>query len=234
MASLKERLDEIRSRLAAALELSSREQQNVKMVAVSKSHPAWLVKAASELGVADFGENRIQELEKKAPALEELALSWHMIGHLQRNKVRQAVQICDVIQSVDSLPLLERINRIAGELGREPKLLIQVDLAGESAKTGLPPSVLPEVLKHGADLEHVEIRGLMLMPPFFDDPEHARPYFRKLRDLRDQMNDDGAAKAPLTELSMGMSRDFDIAISEGATIVRIGTGIFGDRELKGQ
>lgn len=233
MTSLKERLAETQERMAAAADLAGRAPESVTLVAVSKGHPPWLVKAAAELGLRVFGENRVQEGEEKRQGLAELDLEWHLVGRLQKNKVRSALQTFSTIHSVDSLPLLERLNRIAEELKVRPRLLIQVDLAGESTKTGLPPAVIPELLKRASDMTFVDVVGLMLLPPFFEDAERVRPYFRKTADLQGELNETGCYRESLTELSMGMTHDFDIAISEGATMVRVGTAIFGQRPLPG-
>lgn len=227
--SLQERLQEVRQRIAQSLELSGRPPGSVALVAVSKTHPGWLMKAAFDLGQRAFGENKVQEAEAKAAELSPLAVDWHLVGHLQRNKVRSAVALFSTIHSVDSLPLLERIDRLAGESGRRLTAMLQVDLAGEATKSGVPPAVLPELLRRAADMPHVDVAGLMILPPFHEDAERARPYFRKMRELREELNAAACYRAPLTELSMGMSHDFDIAISEGATVVRVGTSIFGER-----
>lgn len=233
-ASLKERIDLTRQRIAAAADLAGRDAASVRLIAVSKSHPGWMVRAARDLGLRVFGENRVQEGQEKAAALTGLDIEWHLVGRLQKNKVRQALGVFGTIHSVDSLPLLERMDRIAAELAILPRALVQVDLAGEKTKTGVPPVVLPELLRRAADMRHVEIVGLMVLPPYFEQAERARPYFRKVADLRAELDGKGCYRSPLGELSMGMSHDFDIAISEGATMVRVGTAIFGERPKPGQ
>ena len=178
----------------------------------------------------DLGENRVQEaLEKIAGAADLQGISWHLIGHLQSNKARRAAAAMAWIQSVDSVALLRRLDRAAAEARTAASLLVQVDLAGERTKHGAPPDTVREILAAGAQCRAVSIRGLMVLPPWSADPEAARPWFRRLRELRDRLADAGVPRDSLRELSMGMSHDFEVAIEEGATMVRVGTAIFGPR-----
>lgn len=220
---LKERIDRIRERTAAAADRVGRDPNEVKLVAVSKTHPAETLLDAIDLGLTVFGENKVQEGESKIIELGRDAAEWHLIGHLQSNKARKAVQLFDFIQSVDSLELAERLERICGEEGREKlDVFVQVDLAGEATKAGVPESGLEELVDYLRSCKHLRLKGFMLLPPYFDDAEMTRPYFTKLREIRDKL-------LPGGELSMGMSHDFEVAIEEGATVVRVGTAIFGSR-----
>ncbi len=213
-------LDAIRS----AASVAGREPDEVTLVAVSKTHPVEAVRAARAEMLGVFGENKVQEAETKIEALGRGFAEWHLIGHLQSNKARKAVRLFDVIQSVDSVDLARRLERICAEEGRdELRVFIQVDLGGEATKNGAPESDLPELARFLAGCRHLRLSGLMTIPPYFEDPELVRPYFRRLRELRDRFVPGGA-------LSMGMSHDFEIAIAEGATHVRVGTAIFGERE----
>ncbi len=220
---LKERIDRIRERIAAAAIRVGRDASDVKLVAVSKTHPTEALQHAMELGLTVFGENRVQEAESKITEVGRDAAEWHLIGHLQSNKARKAVQLFDVIQSLDSLELAERIERICGEEGRdELRVFIEVDLAGERTKAGIPESELDGLVDYLRTCKHLRLQGFMVLPPYFDDAEMTRPYFTKLREIRDKL-------LPGGELSMGMSHDFEVAIEEGATVVRVGTAIFGSR-----
>lgn len=220
---LKERIDRIRDRIAAAAKRSGRDASEVKLVAVSKTHPTATLRRAIELGLNVFGENRVQEAESKIVEIGRDAAEWHLIGHLQSNKARKAVQHFDVIQSLDSLELAERLERICAEEGRdELQVFIEVDLAGEETKAGIPENELDGLVDYLRSCKHLRLQGFMVLPPYFDDAEMTRPYFKKLREIRDKI-------LPGGELSMGMSHDFEIAIEEGATIVRVGTAIFGSR-----
>lgn len=221
----------VRERIQTAALRAGRHPGEVKLVAVSKTHPAATVRDAISLGLTAFGENKVQEAEAKIAELGQGRGSWHLIGHLQSNKARRAVQLFDVIQSVDSVELARRLERICEELGRETlPVFIQVDLAREAAKSGVSEEELPALANYLTTCRRLRPRGLMLLPPFSDDPESARPYFRRLREIRGQLTArDAFAKGP-GELSMGMTHDFEVAIEEGATIVRVGTAIFGQRQ----
>ncbi len=194
---------------------------NVRLVAVTKTFPVSKILEAINAGVTDIGENRVQEAAEKFPQLPPVTK--HLIGHLQANKARRAVELFDWIHSVDSVALARRLDRLAGDLGRRPVVLAQVDLGKEATKSGVPVEGLSELADALMQCSNLDFRGLMTLPPFFEDPELVRPYFAKLRELLEQL------PYPLTELSMGMSHDFTVAIEEGATIVRIGSAIFGGR-----
>jgi hypothetical protein len=230
-----DRLADVRGRVESAARSAGRDPSSVRLVAVSKTFPIEAVREAFAAGQRDFGENRVQEALQKIAALQESAVSadllirWHLLGHLQTNKARKAAPAFAVIQSVDSVDLLEKLDRAAEESGHSPELLIQVDLAGEATKFGAPPAEVPRLLEAAAAARAARIVGLMTLPPVPDTPEDARPYFRRLRDLRDEWLASGVPAPMLRELSMGMSGDFEVAIQEGATMVRVGTAIFGSR-----
>ena len=216
-------LKDIRGRIAKAAIRAERDPGDVKLIAVSKTHPVETLREAMASGAMVFGENKVQEAESKILEIGRTGVEWHLIGHLQSNKARRAVQLFDVIQSLDSIELALRLERICNEEGRDKlPVFIQVDLAGEETKSGIPESDLPSLIEYLKTCEHLQLKGLMLLPPYFDDPEAARPYFRRLRELRDKLIPGGG-------LSMGMSHDFEVAIEEGATVVRVGTAIFGER-----
>ncbi|MFB3853346.1 MAG: YggS family pyridoxal phosphate-dependent enzyme [Vicinamibacterales bacterium] len=225
---IRDRLERIRSRIAAAALRVGRDPLGVRLVAVSKTFSPEHVLAAAAAGQTHFGENRVQEALPKMEALAGHGLTWHLVGHLQSNKVRKAVAF-DSIQSIDSADLLARLDRAAWAEGRPIEALIQVDLAGEATKHGVPSERLEPVFEAAAACRAVRVTGLMLLPPFFEDPEGARPFFRKLAATREALRG-RVPDAMLAELSMGMSHDFEVAIEEGATTVRIGTAIFGSRQ----
>jgi len=231
-------LTAVRERIAAAAQASGRAPESVRLIAVSKTFPAESVRAAIAAGQRDFGENKVQEAIPKIEAIEKMAadgqvtadqVRWHLIGHLQSNKARKAARPFDVIHSIDSADLLQKIDAAAREARRTPELLIQVDLAGEATKFGATPDALQPIFDAAASLTSARIIGLMVLPPWSEDAEVARPYFRRLRELRDELGSRGVPAASLRELSMGMSHDFEVAIAEGATMVRVGTAIFGKR-----
>jgi pyridoxal phosphate enzyme (YggS family) len=229
---LRARAEEARRRIELSAARAGRDPREVTLVAVSKTHPASLVREAVAAGLRDFGENRVQEADEKIEELKRDApqVRWHLIGHLQANKARRAVRLFDLIHSVDSRALAERLERICVEEGRERlDVLVQVDLAGEESKSGAREDELPAVFEALRACERVRCRGLMLLPPFFEDAERARPYFRRLRSLRDELRGRGAFGDSAGELSMGMSHDFETAVEEGSTLVRVGTAIFGAR-----
>jgi PLP dependent protein len=239
MSSTATRLTEIRERIASAARASGRDPQAVRLIAVSKTFPIEAVREAYLAGQRDFGENRVQEaLQKIAQspeALQEIARSadqsirWHLLGHLQTNKARKAAPAFAVIQSVDSVELIQKLDQAATDTGHSLELLIQVDLAGEATKYGAPPGQVPRLFESAAACRAARVVGLMTLPPVPETPEDARPWFRQLRDLRDQWQASGVPASMLRELSMGMSGDFEVAIQEGATMVRVGTAIFGSR-----
>lgn len=223
-------LHSVRRRIDAAAHRVQRSPSLVSLVAVSKTFPADLVRDAARAGQRAFGENRVQEGAAKRDALGDASIEWHLIGHLQSNKARKAVAAFDWIQSIDSLELLAKVDAAAGDAGRRPRILVQADLAGEATKHGADQSALAELVAAAAEAVHVDLRGLMIVPPFAEDPEEARPWFGRLRDIRDALIAGGIAADRLADLSMGMSHDFEVAIEEGATIVRVGTAIFGRRD----
>ena len=224
-------LEDVRGRIDAAAQRFARDPSQVKLVAVSKTHPADAVRAATRFGAATFGENKVQEAESKIVEIGRGAAEWHLIGHLQSNKARKAVQLFDVVQSLDSLELAERLERICKEEGRESlSVFVQVDLAGEATKSGISEGDLPELVEFLMRCERLRFDGLMLLPPLFDDQDGARPYFKRLRVIREDLLVEGAFAGGKGELSMGMSHDFEAAIAEGATVVRVGTAIFGERD----
>jgi PLP dependent protein len=227
---LAERLAGIRARIAAAAQKCGRSPGEVTLIAISKTHPASAVKKLLELGTADVGENKVQEAEAKVTEIGREKARWHLVGHLQANKTRRAVNIFDVIHSLDSVDLARRLDRICIEEGRKSlPLLIQVDLGHEETKSGIDESELTHMVESLGPLTRLKLVGLMTLPPFFDDPEQSRPFFRRLRELRDELAQHGAFGDGRGELSMGMTHDFEVAIEEGATMVRIGTAIFGAR-----
>jgi len=227
---LRERLMEVQGRIESAATRAGRSASEVTLVAVSKTHTAETLRRAIEAGATDFGENRVQEAENKIKEIGRKSARWHLIGHLQANKARRATQLFDVLHSLDSAELARRLDRISMKEGREEfPVMIQVDLAGEATKAGASVRELPEIIETVKACARLRLTGLMTLPPFFDDAEQARPYFRRLRALRDEFQTRGAFGELAGELSMGMSHDFEIAIEEGATIVRVGTAIFGER-----
>ena len=227
---IEDRVTAVRQRIARAAERASRPPEEITLVAVSKTWPAEAVRAAFAAGVRHFGENRVQEADAKIAGLTELragGLRWHLVGHLQSNKARKAAALFDVIQSVDSVELAERLARACAESRRTLRALVQVDLAGETAKSGLAEDAVEGALRRMRDLRGLRVDGLMMLPPYLDDPEEVRPYFARLCGLRDRAAEAGLLEG--AELSMGMSHDFETAVEEGATIVRVGTAIFGER-----
>jgi hypothetical protein len=229
--SIAERLSAIRQRIAAAARSAGRDPSSVRLVAVSKMFPVDAVREAWGAGQRDFGENRVQEALQKIDVLADLEIRWHLLGHLQTNKARRAASSFATIQSVDGIDLIEKLDRAAAEAGASPELLIQVDLALEETKFGAPPDEARRILDAAGRCRAVRVTGLMTLPPVPDNPEDARPWFRRLRELRDGWLAEGVPPAMLRELSMGMSQDFEVGVEEGATIVRVGTAIFGSRHV---
>lgn len=227
-AALRARLAGIRERIARAADRAGRDPASVRLVAVSKTFSPELIRIAADAGQTDFGENKIQEALEKMAATSDLALRWHHIGHLQSNKAKKAVGF-STLHGVDSTDLLRRIDQAAHAAGQHPSVLIQVDLAQEPTKFGAQPIDVPAILGTAAGCLSASVQGLMTLPPAVDDPEEARPYFRRLRALRDEWLSLGIAPSMLGDMSMGMSHDFEVAIEEGATLVRVGSAIFGDR-----
>jgi pyridoxal phosphate enzyme (YggS family) len=224
-------LADVRVRIEKAAQGAGRNPAEVRLLAVSKTFSLGHVRAATEAGQTDFGENRVQEALQKIDGSAELKIRWHLIGTLQSNKVRKAVTRFSVIHSVDSRRLLEAIDAVATEAHTTPDLLVQVDLADEATKHGATPAEAIDIVRAAARCRSARCIGLMTIPPFFEQPEDARPYFAQLRDLRASLLKEGLEPAMVRELSMGMSHDFEIAVQEGATIVRLGTAIFGKRHV---
>jgi len=225
--SIRERAAHVLGRVAQAAERSGRKGEEIRLIAVGKTKPAELIGEAIEAGLTVFGENYVQEAEEKIRAYPQA--EWHFIGKLQSNKVKKAVSLFSWIQTVDSLSLLTEISRRAGEAGKVLPVLAEVNLAGEESKAGLNPEALSELIEAAPGLPGISLRGLMAIPPWTEDPEETRPYFIRLRELLAECVSRGGAGKQMTELSMGMSNDFEAAIEEGATMVRVGTAIFGSR-----
>jgi len=224
------RLQRVRERIASAAARANRRLEEIALVAVSKTHPPEMIRTAIAAGLTDFGENRVQEAEEKVPQVGRHQARWHLIGHLQSNKARRAVELFDVIHSLDSVALARRLNRFCLELNRrELPVLIQLDLAHEETKSGAAESQLLEIVEVITDSDALQLVGLMVLPPFFNDLGQMRPFFRRLREVRDDLRARGAFGDREGELSMGMTHDYEIAIEEGATMLRIGTAIFGER-----
>ena len=226
--TLRARLADVRARIARAAGRAGRDPASVRLIAVSKTFPAEYVRAAAAAGQIDFGENKVQEALLKIEQTADLPLRWHLIGHLQSNKAKKAARF-DAVHSVDGPVLLQKLDEAAAAAGRRIDLLVQVDLAGEATKHGAREDELTAIFDAARSARSCRCAGLMIIPPAVDDPEAARPYFRQLRDVRDRLVARGVDASMLQELSMGMSHDFEVAIEEGATLVRVGTAIFGGR-----
>jgi PLP dependent protein len=227
-SDIQTRLTGIRARMAAAAARAGRRPEDVRLVAVSKTFPVDAVRAAYQAGQRDFGENRVQEALQKIASSSDMKIRWHLIGHLQSNKARKAAEHFAAIQSIDSVDLLRRVDSAAEAAGRRPEVLVQVDLALEPTKHGAPVDRVNAIFEEAAACRAANVVGLMLLPPLVDDPERARPWFRELRTIRDRLAGQVGGER-VRELSMGMSHDFEVAIEEGATLVRVGTAIFGER-----
>jgi PLP dependent protein len=220
--SFERRLEVVESRIQSALERAQRTRSQITLIAVSKKFPATAIISAYRAGLRDFGENYVQEFAEKQPQLENLSdARFHLIGHLQSNKTRLACELFKAIQTVDSIRLLRRLDAAAAETKASPEVLIEVKLAEEENKSGASQEDLPALLEAAANCQHIAVSGLMTMPPWSADAEQSRPYFKRLAELARQHN--------LPQLSMGMSNDFEVAIEEGATIIRVGTALFGPR-----
>ena len=229
--SIRDNAARVLERIARAVERSGREAQAIRLIAVGKTQPAGVIGEALEAGLAVFGENYVQEAEGKIRAFPQA--EWHLIGKLQRNKVKKAVSLFSFIQTVDSLGLLEEISRRAAEAGKVLPVLVEVNVAGEGSKAGVAPEEITGILEAAPGLPGISLRGLMAIPPWTEDPEESRPYFIRLREMLVECVSRGGAEPVMTELSMGMSNDFEAAIEEGATMVRVGTAIFGSRARRG-
>jgi pyridoxal phosphate enzyme (YggS family) len=232
--SIAENIARVRERIDAAARRAGRDPQSIALMAVSKTHPADVIREAYTAGQRLFGENRVQEFAEKHAAIADLGdADFHLIGHLQSNKSNKTAELFHAVDSVDSLRLAERLNSAAAASGKTLRILIEINVGGEEAKSGLAPESpeIGQILAAAPRLANLEIHGVMTVPPYTEDPEGARPYFRRLRELRDDL----AGRYPqvnLAELSMGMSHDFEVAIAEGSTCVRVGTAIFGARPRK--
>jgi pyridoxal phosphate enzyme (YggS family) len=226
MSQIKDNFLRLIERIEGAARRSGRDPKEIKLVAVSKTVESTRIKEAIEAGVSILGENYVQEAKKK---IEEIGhpVAWHFIGHLQSNKAKYAVQLFDMIHSLDSIPLAEELNRRAEQVDRIIKVMIEINLSGETTKFGIDEEKILNLVKRILQLNHLSLEGLMTMPPYFDSPEMSRPYYIELRALKEKIAREGI---PMRELSMGMSNDFEIAIEEGATYVRVGTAIFGPRK----
>lgn len=230
---LRENLAKVRQRIEQAAERVQRNANEIKLVAVSKTHPVSVLREAISAGADCLGENKVQEGIEKIEEIGRERAEWHLIGHLQSNKARKAVEHFDVIQTLDSLKLTKRLERICGEEERESlSVLVQVDLANEETKSGVLKKDLPELIEFLQTCERLKFDGLMIIPPFFQDAEKTRLFFSELRNLRDELLEQDVFSNKTGELSMGMSNDFETAIEEGATIIRVGTAIFGARNYQ--
>jgi pyridoxal phosphate enzyme (YggS family) len=222
-------LQSVRSRLDAAARRASRDPSTIRLIAVSKTFSADHVRVAHTAGQLDFGENKVQEGLQKIEGTADIKIRWHLIGHLQSNKAKRAATAFAFIHSVDSMELLRKIDAAAADSGAAPDLLVQVDLAGEETKFGATVDEARRIVEAGSSLRAARVTGLMLIPPWNEDQEQTRPWFVRLRELRDSWLAEGLPPASLAQLSMGMSHDFEAAIEEGATMIRVGTAIFGTR-----
>jgi len=229
-SSIAENLARVRERIERAAQRTGRRADEITLVAVSKTFSADAIRAAYDAGLRHFGENRVQEMQAKRPQLAGLDATWHFIGHLQSNKVRPAVELFDRVDAVDSIPIARKLDAAATEHGKRIPVLIEVHLGSEASKSGVEPSSLPALAGAINLLAGLHLRGLMAVPPYSDDPERVRPYFRQLGELRGALSQ--RLGRPLPTLSMGMSHDFEVAIEEGATEIRVGTALFGARPRK--
>ena len=228
-AAIVRNLHSVRSRLDAAARRAGRDPATIRLIAVSKTFSADAVRAASSAGQADFGENKVQEGLQKIGETADIQVRWHLIGHLQSNKAKKAVTAFHCIHSIDSIELLKKVDAAAADAGAAPEILVQVDLAGETTKFGAAADMARRIVDATQTLRNARMIGLMLIPPWNEDQEQTRPWFVRLRELRDQWLAEGVSGTSLAQLSMGMSHDFEAAIEEGATMVRVGTAIFGKR-----
>jgi PLP dependent protein len=227
---LKQRLEQVKARIRQAASACNRDADSIRLVAVSKTVPAERVKSAINAGVEILGENYVQEAVEKIKALVQYSVSWHFIGHLQSNKAKYAVRLFDLIHSVDSIKLARELDKQAKKVDKVQQILLQVNISGEDTKSGITPEEAPRLVSAISQLKNLSLKGLMTMPPYFYQPEKVQPYFAALRELRDRIEEESIANGSLRELSMGMTGDFEVAIKEGATLVRIGTAIFGERK----
>jgi pyridoxal phosphate enzyme (YggS family) len=229
MLDIKENVAGVRERIASACGRCGRRPEDVKLLAISKTFPPECIRAAYEAGLREFGENRVQEAQAKRPVLSDLSITWHLVGHLQTNKARAARELFQWVHSVDSFRLVEKLDQAASPgAGRLP-VLLEVNLGGEESKAGVRETETILLAEQVSRFATLELRGLMVIPPFFDDSERVRPYFRRLRELAREIDGRNIPNVSMRELSMGMSHDFEVAIEEGSTVVRVGTAIFGAR-----
>ena len=226
MAEIAENLDRVREQIAQTAAKAGRAADDIELVAITKTHPAEKVREAIEVGQTLFGESRVQEARVKIPKLPS-SVRWHFVGHLQKNKIRHALPLFEMIHSVDSLGLAQEVNRIAEEEGMHPRILLEVNVAGEGSKFGFAPDKLREQMEEVLALPRLSILGLMTIPPLAEEAKVSRKYFVQLRELRDRLQTE--FRVDLAHLSMGMTQDYPIAVEEGATLVRVGTAIFGER-----
>jgi PLP dependent protein len=226
---MKMQIETIRERIRSAALEAGRQPEAVRLVAVSKTVPASRVRAAVQAGITLLGENYIQEAREKIDALQDMDVSWHFIGHLQSNKAKYAVRLFDMIHSVDSLKLVQELDKQAARNDKVQDILIQVNTGKEASKSGVYEEAALALVRQAGRMEHLSVKGLMTLPPYFNAPDKVRPYFRALRELRDRIQAEALPGVSMNELSMGMTGDFEAAIQEGATLVRIGTAIFGER-----
>lgn len=228
---LQANIEDVLTRISHAAEKAGRAPDTVRLIAVTKTVNEHVISKAVAMGLKDFGENRVQEAQQKVLSddlrVKRDRITWHFIGHLQKNKSRNAVNLFDMIQTIDSIELAELINRHAEDAGKTQRALIQVKLSNEASKAGVLKNNVKNILVKIGSLKNVRIEGLMTMPPYFDDPEETRGYFQELRSLQKELEEDGFE---LPELSMGMTNDFEVAIHEGATMIRVGTALFGERQ----
>ncbi len=227
---MKNRIDSIAERIKIAATSAGRRAESIRLVAVSKTVAADRVRAAVATGITILGENYIQEAQGKIDALQDLAVSWHFIGHLQSNKAKYAVRLFDLIHSVDSIKLARELDRQAHKNDKIQKVLIQVNTGKEASKSGVYEEEALALVREAGQMDNLAVKGLMTLPPFFNAPEKVRPYFQALRELRDRIRSESLPGVSMDDLSMGMTGDFETAIQEGATFVRIGTAIFGERQ----
>ena len=230
MVNIPENVARVQERIALACRRSGRRVEDVRLVAISKTMPCEAIRAGYEAGLREFGENRVQEAKAKRPALSDLTATWHLVGHLQTNKAKPARELFHWIHSVDSWRLAEKLAQAAPCSSDRLPVLLEVNLGEETTKSGVRTEEIAALAERVAQFETLELRGLMVIPPFFEDPEKGRPYFRQLRELAKEIESRKLPNVSMRELSMGMSHDFEVAIEEGATIVRVGTAIFGPRQ----
>ncbi|MGD9133636.1 MAG: YggS family pyridoxal phosphate-dependent enzyme [Desulfobacterales bacterium] len=227
---MKQRLEQVKERIRQAAESCNRDADSIRLVAVSKTIAADTVREAIEAGVTILGENYVQEARDKFNALVQYPVSWHFIGHLQSNKAKYGVRLFDLIHSVDSLKLARELDKQAAKVDKVQHILVQVNISGEDTKSGISADEAPGLIAEISQLKNIAVKGLMTMPPYFYQPEKVRPFFAALRELRDRIKAQSLPHVSMDELSMGMTGDFEVAIKEGATLVRIGTAIFGERQ----